>query len=100
MRPLSILREQLLAQSHAAQRQAETVNPFPLSSCCSHGTGLASSPLVPTVVLPPEKSEGHEGQGQLFSVDDGEKAAGHEGPLRASKKHLNIDVSPFPCTPP
>ncbi|KAL6073013.1 hypothetical protein STEG23_010739, partial [Scotinomys teguina] len=44
------------------------------------------------VVLPPEKSEGHEGQGQLFSMDDGEKAAGHEGPLRASKKHLNIDA--------
>ncbi|XP_052598861.1 protein naked cuticle homolog 2 isoform X3 [Peromyscus californicus insignis] len=44
------------------------------------------------VVLPPEKSEGHEGQGQLFSMDDGERAAGHEGPLRASKKHLNIDA--------
>lgn len=59
----------------------------------------ASPPLVPLVVLPPEKSEGHEGQGQLFSVDDGEKAATHEGPLRVNKKHLNIDVSPLPCTP-
>lgn len=42
------------------------------------------------VVLPPEKSEGHEGQ--LFSTDDGEKAANREGPLRLSKKHLNIDA--------
>lgn len=54
--------------------------------------------LSPSVVLPPEKSEGHEGQGQLCSIDDGEKAAGREGPLRLSKKHLNIDVSPLPCT--
>lgn len=56
---------------------------------------LLTSLLVPSVVLPPEKSEGHEGQGQLFSMDDGEKAASHEGPLRVNKKHLNIDVSPL-----
>lgn len=62
------------------------------------GQTPASPPLVPSVVLPPEKSESHEGQGQLFNMDDGEKAATHEGPLRVSKKHLNIDVSPLPCT--
>lgn len=41
------------------------------------------------VVLPPEKAEG---PGQLFSVDDGERAANREGPRGLGKKHLNIDV--------
>lgn len=58
------------------------------------GQALPSPPLVPSVVLPPEKTEGHEGQGHLFNTDDGEKAASREGPLRLGKKHLNIDVSP------
>lgn len=89
--------QKALAQGSWRTEESRDSQPIsPLSSCYPHGQALASPPLVPSVVLPPEKSEGHEGQ--LFSVDDGEKAANREGPLRLSKKHLNIDVSPLLCT--
>uniref|UniRef100_UPI001A9F5434 protein naked cuticle homolog 2 n=1 Tax=Ictidomys tridecemlineatus TaxID=43179 RepID=UPI001A9F5434 len=44
------------------------------------------------VVFPPEKAEGHEGPGQLFSVDEGERAANREGSRGLGRKHLNIDA--------
>ncbi|XP_008590623.1 PREDICTED: uncharacterized protein LOC103607949 [Galeopterus variegatus] len=44
------------------------------------------------VALPPEKVEGHEGPGQLFNADDGERAANHEVPRGLGQKRLNIDA--------
>ncbi|EPQ02527.1 Protein naked cuticle like protein 2 [Myotis brandtii] len=44
------------------------------------------------VALPPEKAEGREGTGQLFSTDDVERAANREGLRGLGKKRLNIDA--------
>nr|XP_020747342.1 protein naked cuticle homolog 2 [Odocoileus virginianus texanus] len=44
------------------------------------------------VVLPPEKAEAREGPGQLFCVDDGERAAGREGARGLGKRRLNVDA--------
>lgn len=47
------------------------------------------APSCPAVVFPAEKAEG---PGQLIGVDDGERAAGREGPRGLGRKHLHIDV--------
>ncbi|XP_014650500.1 PREDICTED: protein naked cuticle homolog 2 [Ceratotherium simum simum] len=44
------------------------------------------------VALPAEKAEGLEGPGQLFGVDDGERAANREAPRGLSKKRLDINA--------
>uniref|UniRef100_A0A8C6EV55 Protein naked cuticle homolog n=1 Tax=Marmota marmota marmota TaxID=9994 RepID=A0A8C6EV55_MARMA len=48
------------------------------------------------VALPPEKAEGHRGPGQLFSMDEGERAANREGSRGLGRKRLNIDVGLCP----
>lgn len=77
--------------------------PHPLCPYITHlGWAPSSSSVItshPTVMLPPEKAEGREGPGQLFSVDDGERATGREGPRGPGKKSLNIDVGLSPSTP-
>ncbi|ELR57140.1 Protein naked cuticle-like protein 2, partial [Bos mutus] len=44
------------------------------------------------VMLPPEKAEACEGPGQLFCVDDGERAASREGARGLGKRRLNVDA--------
>nr|XP_044635456.1 protein naked cuticle homolog 2 isoform X5 [Equus asinus] len=54
--------------------------------------GLSREDQCPLeVVLPPEKAEGLEGPGQLFSADDGERAAHREAPRGLGRKRLDID---------
>ncbi|XP_070376003.1 protein naked cuticle homolog 2 isoform X10 [Equus asinus] len=55
--------------------------------------GLSREDQCPLeVVLPPEKAEGLEGPGQLFSADDGERAAHREAPRGLGRKRLDIDA--------
>ena len=51
-------------------------------------------------MLPPEKAEAREGPGQLFCVDDGERAASREGARGLGKRRLNVDVGLCPAPPP
>lgn len=62
--------------------------------------GTTGPPPNPTVMLPPEKAEACEGPGQLFCVDDGERAASREGARGLGKRRLNVDVGLCPAPPP
>uniref|UniRef100_A0A8C2PF86 Protein naked cuticle homolog n=1 Tax=Capra hircus TaxID=9925 RepID=A0A8C2PF86_CAPHI len=67
--------------------------------CAEHGArdkqvgvvGLAGS-AGSLVILPPEKAEAREGPGQLFCLDDGERAASREGARGLGKRRLNVDA--------
>lgn len=64
------------------------------------GPGRWAHPQPPAVVLPPEKAEAREGPGQLFCLDDGERAASREGARGLGKRRLNVDVGLCPEPPP